>query len=635
MNENIFVVGGTVQAKNGLYVSRRADKELLNLCRLGSFAYVLTPRQLGKSSLMESTATLLAREGIRSVIITLETIGAVGVTVEKWYLGLLVIIADQLMLDTDVMGWWKAHSHLGVTQRFTAFFEKVLLAEVKEQMVIFVDEIDTTLSLSFTDDFFAAIRYFHNARAHLPEFNRLSFVLIGCATPGDLIRDPQRTPFNIGQRVDLADFTLEEALPLTAGLGLDDEQARQTLGWVMKWTNGHPYLTQLMCRTLAAQSRVGWTEADVDAVVADTLFHTVKEPDENLKFVRDMLTKRAPDRDNVLTTYRKIRMGKQPVLDEEQSLVKNHLKLSGVVRREHLREKPNEKIHDGHSEKIVLQLRNPIYSEVFNEAWVKEHMPISWFARAKQSGVLIVAVLLAISVFVLLGAKYKAEQRIVKVEHEAEIAQQRAKDLVNQIVQTQLDVKLDYTEYQKHARPELNADPLAAGPSADSPVETQTVYETRERGSLKVDLFADNAVRVKRKGPEPGGIEVKIWVPSPPKSIDAAPGPVSSSPGELSGAASESPSEDRTGTREPINPQFRLASFTAPGPLPGEPAGQCLNPHPGAFKSWYGQKNGCWVAVYRQWPDGCTHYQWYNACYNTWDAYPNGAPKVYWTACVH
>ena len=55
------------------------------------------------------------------------------------------------------------------------------------------------------------------ARAQDDKFARLSFVLIGVATPGDLIRDPKRTPFNIGQRVDLTDFSFEEAMPLAEG----------------------------------------------------------------------------------------------------------------------------------------------------------------------------------------------------------------------------------------------------------------------------------------------------------------------------------------------------------------------------------------------------------------------------------
>ena len=78
----------------------------------------------------------------------------------------------------------------------------------------------------------------------------------------------------------------------------------------------------------------------------------------------------------------------------------------------------------------------------------------------------------------------------------------------------------------------------------------------------------------------------------------------------------------------------------APFGLSGTPQiaacrGRCLDPHPGAFKYWNGQQNGCWVQVWRSWPEGCQHYQWYNACNGYWDNHPNGAARVYWSCCVH
>ncbi|KYC39858.1 hypothetical protein WA1_28220 [Scytonema hofmannii PCC 7110] len=176
---SIYTVGGTVQANDqGLYIPRRADEELLTLCRDAAFAYVLTPRQLGKSSLMIRTAEQLIEEGIQSVIIDLPLIGT-QITPEQWYKGLLVTIADQLMLTTSVEQWWQARDGIGVTQRLTQFFEQVLLTEIPDRVVIFVDEIDTTLKLDFTDDFYAAIRSLYVARARNSEFHRLSFVLIG------------------------------------------------------------------------------------------------------------------------------------------------------------------------------------------------------------------------------------------------------------------------------------------------------------------------------------------------------------------------------------------------------------------------------------------------------------------------
>jgi WD40 repeat protein len=401
-NSNIYTVGGTVQAGGGIYISRQADDELLALCRQRIFAYVLTSRQVGKSSLMVRTAEQLADEGIQSVIIDLTQLG-VQVTAEEWYLGLLTIIADQLMLDTDVVEWWQSLAHLGITQRLTRFFQEILLVEVVPPMVLFVDEIDTTLSLDFTDDFFAAIRYLYNGRAYVPDFQRLSFVLIGVATPGDLIRDSKRTPFNIGQRVDLTDFTFEEALPLAHGLGLPTNEAQQVLKWVLNWTGGHPYLTQRLCRAITEQGKSSCSEADVECVVSNTFFGEMSKQDNNLQFVRDMLTKRAPDLFGVLTTYRDIRRSKRPVLDEEQSLVKSHLKLSGVVRREN----------------TSLKIRNLIYRKVFDDRWVKENLQINWTKRLQRASVGLIAISV-VSAFFGLYSFYATRQRIIALSASSE-----------------------------------------------------------------------------------------------------------------------------------------------------------------------------------------------------------------------
>lgn len=66
-----------------------------------------------------------------------------------------------------------------------------------------------------------------------------------------------------------------------------------------------------------------------------------------------------------------------------------------------------------------------------------------------------------------------------------------------------------------------------------------------------------------------------------------------------------------------------------------EARGRCLNPHYGQFTSWYGERRGDWIQVYRQWPDRCQHFQWYDAPHNYWDSNPDGTPKVTWTNCSH
>ncbi|MDY7231368.1 AAA-like domain-containing protein [Hyalangium rubrum] len=394
---HLFTTGGTVQASGGLYLTRRADEELLALCREGTFAFVLTARQMGKSSLMTRTSERLIAQGCRSVIIDLNALGT-RLTVEQWYLGLLVELESQLSLKQSVTDWWHEHEHLGAPQRLARFLEAVVLTEVQERVVIFIDEIDTTQSMDFTDDCFATIRFLYNSRAQQPELKRLSFVLLGVATPGSLVKDPRRTPFNLGQRVELTDFTFEEALPLAAGLGLPPDQSQQVLRWALEWTGGHPYLTQRLCRELAEAGAT--SQEEVRAVVSRVFIGEKSWQDNNLQFVRQMLTKgppAAPDVGDVLSTYLAVRLGRR-VPDEEQSRVKSHLKLSGVVRRE----------------RDALVLRNAIYRQVFDPRWVRQNLPFHWkrlLQRAAPALVVIGLALLATLTLLLFRMAAEVDRR--------------------------------------------------------------------------------------------------------------------------------------------------------------------------------------------------------------------------------
>ncbi|MFN8481201.1 MAG: AAA-like domain-containing protein [Kouleothrix sp.] len=407
--ETIYTVGGTVQAGAGIYIPRQADAELLALCRAGAFGYVLTARQMGKSSLMTETARRLNDAGARTVLIDLTQIGTI-LNAEQWYLGLLTETGEQLALETDALAWWNERSHMGPAQRLTAFLREVVLAEVAAPVVIFVDEIDTTLSLDFTDDFYAAIRALYNARAQQPALARLSFVLIGVALPGDLIKDPQRTPFNIGRQVELRDFSEAETAPFGTGLGLPAEQAAAVLERVHEWTNGHPYLTQRLCAALAVAPLAERTPPGVDALVHALFLGEQSKQDNNLQFVRDMLTRRAPDPIGVLTTYRDVLRGRV-VRDDERALPKAHLKLAGVVRRAGR----------------VLELRNRIYQRVFDERWVKENLPRDYLPRRLQRiGLIAIAVLVALVVLLgvfLFGARSR-EAELTAQKETAVAAQQ-------------------------------------------------------------------------------------------------------------------------------------------------------------------------------------------------------------------
>ncbi len=228
-----YVTGGTVPRHAACYVERSADTELYQSLRRGEFCYVLTARQMGKSSLMVRAATRLREDGCAVVVLDLTAVGQ-NLSPEQWYDGLLVRLARQLGLDDALDAYWLSHPRLGPLQRWMSALREVVLPHLANSgsdaqipsLVIFIDEIDTVRSLPFsTDEFFAAIRECYNGRTHDPELHRLSFCLLGVGSPSDLVRDVRLTPFNIGRRIDLEDFTGEEAVPLAGGLSAETGRA--------------------------------------------------------------------------------------------------------------------------------------------------------------------------------------------------------------------------------------------------------------------------------------------------------------------------------------------------------------------------------------------------------------------------
>ena len=407
-DQPIYIIGGTVQAGDGIYIARKADEELLDLCRKGVFAYILTARQVGKSSLMVQTSEYLEAEGIRTVIIDLTQIG-VNVTAKEWQFGILSNIEEQLGLETDVLEWWNANGHLGFSQRFVVFFQDVVLKEVQESVVFFFDEIDTTFNLNFADDFYATVRSFYDARGRNHAFERISFVLIGVARPTDLISNPQRTPFNIGEQITLTDFTLAEAAPLSRGLDSDPEHANRLLAWIIDWTNGHPYLTQRFCRLVVDHPKEIHSKKDFDELVEEHFLGENVKSDHNLQFVHRMMTEGASNTSELLEIYQSIRDEKKAIKDERHSQILAHLKLSGIVR----------------SEAGLLKVRNKIYDHVFDKLWIRENWPDLWIKRFFANNALTISVvflgLIAVAIFQFIN--FRQAQRIAN--QQSQIAQQQ------------------------------------------------------------------------------------------------------------------------------------------------------------------------------------------------------------------
>src|SRR5258706_981837 len=286
--QEFLVAGGTLWREASSYIHRQADEDLLRLALAGEYCNVLAARQMGKSSLMVQTANRLHESGVRTAILDISTLGGGISTPDAWFFGFLDDLAVQLGLGEDINAWWDRHPNHNPVQRFSNFLRDVLLPNITDPIVVFVDEIDSALGMAFTDDFFAAIRAAYNARASYTDFQRLTFILLGVARPADLIRDSNRTPYNIGTHIDLRDFTLSELGPFQVvfesvypGLGME------ILRWALDWTNGQPYLTQKLCAELVRAAEEAFSPKRVKKIVPRLFLTEEARKESNLRAIRD------------------------------------------------------------------------------------------------------------------------------------------------------------------------------------------------------------------------------------------------------------------------------------------------------------------------------------------------------------
>ncbi|ARV58431.1 hypothetical protein BZZ01_07065 [Nostocales cyanobacterium HT-58-2] len=393
MTNYTFQVGGSLTTDTLTYVKRKADEELFQALKKGEFCYILNCRQMGKSSLLVRTCHLLQQEGYRCTTVDMSCIGSENITPLQWYKGVVTDLWRGLNLSSKVhlKSWWREEEDISLLQQLHRFIEEILFVQFpQEKIVIFIDEIDTILSLNFAvDDFFALIRSCYNRRAINPEYNRLTFAIFGVATPSDLIADKNRTPFNIGRAIELHGFQLDEAQPLVKALEDKFSHSERILNEILSWTGGQPFLSQKICNlflnfsknqindsldkmnsckhiSYSSKTVINYLstivavheEYSVEQLVYEHIICNWESQDEpqHLRTISNRILSNEQRAGRILSIYQLMLQGVEVKADDSREQIE--LLLSGLVVKK----------------QGVLKMRNLIYQEVFNTEWVEKQL---------------------------------------------------------------------------------------------------------------------------------------------------------------------------------------------------------------------------------------------------------------------
>jgi Flp pilus assembly protein TadB len=357
--------------KSEVYIEREADRILLNNCQEGAISYILTSHQMGKTSMVFHTQKRLTQLGICSVWLDLTIYGGSredeGQPFDalSFYNTISYEIAEKLKLsfdiDIDIDGWINSDKHGSPASQFRNFLKQIVIPKIPGSFVIFFDEVNATRRPSaMAYDFFRTLRSIYNERDSDPDLKRLTFVLIGTALPEDLIANPAESPFFVGRRIELNDFTLDEALPFTSLFRTPEGKQREVMKWVLSYTYGQPILTKIVCETLYGMSVKGETIERSEQVERAVFKSRIAIQDNHLQFVqRDLRDDEYGER--LLRAYGYL-YDHPGIPDNNQLKIVKQLKMIGVI-----------KSWDGY-----LIVRNKIYRDTINLDFIIDILRHEW-----------------------------------------------------------------------------------------------------------------------------------------------------------------------------------------------------------------------------------------------------------------
>jgi serine/threonine protein kinase len=293
-------VGGAVPVDSRFYIARPTDDEFHEaLARKDSIVLIKGARQMGKSSLMARGLQQARQSGCKVILTDFQKLNASHFeSVEKLFLALSEWIAEQLEIDVVAADVWNPRR--GPSMNFERFLKREVLGKIPQPLVWGMDEVDRLFSCNFGSEVFGLFRSWHNERALDPTgpWQKLTLAIAYATEAHMFITDMNQSPFNVGTRLALADFTPAQLKELNKRYG-SPLRSQPELRQFYDLLGGQPYLTRRGLHELTSRD-LAFSDFETQAARDEgpfgdhlrRLLVSLAEDSNLCNFVREMLSGR-------------------------------------------------------------------------------------------------------------------------------------------------------------------------------------------------------------------------------------------------------------------------------------------------------------------------------------------------------
>ena len=241
---------GSVPLNSVFYIQRNLIEERCydTILQAGSLIRIKAPNQMGKTSLLDRIIAHSNQQDYHTVRLNfLQAETTVFNDLDKFLRWFCAYVSHKLKLPSLLNESW--NEYRGSIINCTTYFEDNILAEINNNLVLALDEVDRVFQYpEISQGFFAMLRSWHEEAKTMEIWEKLRLAVVhSTENYGSL--DINQSPFNVGLVVELTEFTQEQIEILAHYHQLDYNSSQ--IQKLMSLIGGHPYLIRLALYHLA------------------------------------------------------------------------------------------------------------------------------------------------------------------------------------------------------------------------------------------------------------------------------------------------------------------------------------------------------------------------------------------------